>query len=231
MQFGISPFGIWRPKNPPQIKGFDAYKEIYVDSRLWLVDGWVDYLAPQLYWPITKPEQSFPALLNWWRAQNVKGRHLWPVLADSSVGGKFSDDEIPRQIQIVRQQSDAAKSISPPHRLGKPRAQRLRPRRLCAARTRADDAVDPAPAPLKPKLAVDAVTNSAHVRWKNPGNEPVRWWVLQSRADAAWTTEIFPASRDGFLSGQRRSRRRGRPRRRPSGKFERAGGVDQEMKN
>ena len=33
VKFGISPFGIWRPQNPPSIKGFDAYAEIFADSR------------------------------------------------------------------------------------------------------------------------------------------------------------------------------------------------------
>ena len=61
VQFGVSPFGIWRPKNPPPIAGLDAYEKIYADSRKWLADGWVDYLAPQLYWAVASPEQSFPA--------------------------------------------------------------------------------------------------------------------------------------------------------------------------
>src|SRR5439155_12975573 len=29
-------------------------------ARLWLANGWVDYLAPQLYCPINAPQQSFP---------------------------------------------------------------------------------------------------------------------------------------------------------------------------
>ena len=66
VKVGISPFGIWRPGNPPQIKGFDAYAEIYADSKKWLQNGWVDYLAPQLYWPIAPPDQSFPVLYDWW---------------------------------------------------------------------------------------------------------------------------------------------------------------------
>ena len=74
MKFGVSPFGIWRPGNPPQIKGFDSYAELYADSRKWLANGWVDYFAPQLYWAIDPPEQSFPVLLKWWAEQNAKGR-------------------------------------------------------------------------------------------------------------------------------------------------------------
>ena len=81
VQVGISPFGIWRPGNPPQIQGFDAYQEIYADSKKWLQNGWADYFAPQLYWPIAQTAQSFPVLLDWWVSQNTKGRHVWPGLA------------------------------------------------------------------------------------------------------------------------------------------------------
>jgi uncharacterized lipoprotein YddW (UPF0748 family) len=49
---GISPFGIWRPGAAPGVYGLDAYSEIYADSRRWLREGWLDYLAPQLYWQL-----------------------------------------------------------------------------------------------------------------------------------------------------------------------------------
>ena len=49
VKFGVSPFGIWRPNNPPQIQGYDAYANLYADSRKWLAKGWVDYFAPQLF--------------------------------------------------------------------------------------------------------------------------------------------------------------------------------------
>ena len=74
VRVGISPFGIWRPGRPAQVKGFDAYEEISADARTWLQRGWVDYLAPQLYWPIDQREQSFPALLAWWAGQNTEGQ-------------------------------------------------------------------------------------------------------------------------------------------------------------
>ena len=78
VKFGVSPFGIWRPANPPSISGFDAYNELFADSRKWLAEGWVDYLAPQLYWPIDQKAQSFPVLLRWWAEQNTRHRNLFP---------------------------------------------------------------------------------------------------------------------------------------------------------
>ena len=88
VKFGISPFGIWRPGYPPSIAGFDQYNELYADARLWLNKGWVDYLSPQLYWPISRIKQSFPVLLGWWSGENTLHRHLWPGISigrDTSV--------------------------------------------------------------------------------------------------------------------------------------------------
>src|SRR5205085_43385 len=89
VKFGISPFGIWRPKNPPQVEGLDAYQTLYADSRKWLSEGWCDYCAPQLYWSIDAREQSFPMLLKWWADQNPKGRHVLAGLDDAKTLGKW----------------------------------------------------------------------------------------------------------------------------------------------
>ena len=201
VQFGISPFGIWRPKNPPPITGMDAYEKIYADSRKWLVNGWVDYLAPQLYWPIASREQSFPVLFNWWESQNPDLRHIWPALADSSVGTKFPAGEIPHQIQITRQRSDPGtvhyhlrSVLENPALAADVQSQYALPALVPASPWIA------APTPMKPKLTVDIGESSAHIRWENLTGEPPRWWLLQSRANGNWTTRIFPASRtDAYL--------------------------------
>ena len=52
VKFGISPFGIYRPGIPPGIVGFDQFGDLYADPKLWIERGWVDYLAPQLYWRV-----------------------------------------------------------------------------------------------------------------------------------------------------------------------------------
>ena len=114
VKVGISPFGIWRPGHPPQIKGFDQYNEIYADARKWLQAGWVDYFTPQLYWKIGPPEQSFPALLDWWCDQNGHGRHIWPGLYTSRLLGRNSDwsaDEIIAQIWATRAQNGATGTV------------------------------------------------------------------------------------------------------------------------
>src|SRR5665213_926532 len=106
VKFGISPFGIWRPYQPPPISGFDAYDKLYCDSRQWLAEGWLDYCAPQLYWPVEQKAQSFPVLLQWWAGQNLRHRTL---LAGMKVGGwkDVADDakEEAREIELTRRQS------------------------------------------------------------------------------------------------------------------------------
>ncbi len=82
---GISPFGIWRPNRPPQVRGFDAYASLYADARLWLREGWCDYMSPQLYWKAEAPQQPYARLLDWWIDQNDQSRHIWPGLNASRV--------------------------------------------------------------------------------------------------------------------------------------------------
>jgi uncharacterized lipoprotein YddW (UPF0748 family) len=103
VKFGISPFGIYRPGQPPQIKGLDQYEAIYADPKKWLDEGWVDYMAPQLYWRIDPPEQSYSALLQWWTENNPKKRHIYPGNRLSVLDGKdWPISEYERQVNITR---------------------------------------------------------------------------------------------------------------------------------
>ena len=103
VKFGISPFGIYRPGQPAQIKGLDQYEAIYADPKKWLEEGWVDYMAPQLYWRIDPPEQSYSALLQWWTENNPKQRHIYPGNRLSVLDGKdWPISEYERQVEITR---------------------------------------------------------------------------------------------------------------------------------
>ena len=104
VRVGISPFGIWRPGVPEGIEaGIDSYEQLGCDARKWLANGWVDYLAPQLYWRDQPRKQSFSALLAWWRQQG--SRPVWPGIATTRIGG--SEDgrpatEIIKQVELSR---------------------------------------------------------------------------------------------------------------------------------
>jgi len=102
---GISPFGIWRPGHPPGVTGLDSYSEVFADTRRWLREGWVDYLAPQLYWPLDNYQERFTKLDAWWRGENVLGRHVWPGLFTMRVDSRndpWPADEIAHEVDALR---------------------------------------------------------------------------------------------------------------------------------
>ncbi|HEY2329900.1 MAG TPA: family 10 glycosylhydrolase [Verrucomicrobiae bacterium] len=198
VQFGISPFGVWRPGVPAGIspKALDACGKLYADARLWLANGWVDYLAPQLYWPIAQREESFPALLQWWRQQNNQKHHVFAALNDAGVGTKFSADEIARQIQAVRTQTSNGgevhyhlRSITDNPAL----AAVVRVQYALPALVPVTTWLDSTP-PEKPGLTVTGGNNSTSIGWENGGAEPAQWWLLQVCRSNLWTTEILPAA-------------------------------------
>ncbi len=83
--FGISPFGIWRNKIQDaqmgsNTNGLSSYDQLYANSLLWLEKGWIDYIAPQLYWDRHFGKANYDTLLNWWN-HHTFGRQLYIGLA------------------------------------------------------------------------------------------------------------------------------------------------------
>jgi len=111
VRFGISPFGLGRPdRRPPGIAGFSQYDKLYADAETWLENGWLDYLSPQLYWPIAQAPQAYGVLLDYWVAQNRQSRHIWPGLYTSRIGAptkSYAPDEIVQQIGLTRSRPKA----------------------------------------------------------------------------------------------------------------------------
>lgn len=103
VKFGLSPFGIWKPGYPAGVTGSSQYDELYADAKLWLNKGWIDYFAPQLYWPIEPQRQSFTALLKWWQSENTHNRHLWPGLNTVEVKSPDRPREIVNQVHATRE--------------------------------------------------------------------------------------------------------------------------------
>ena len=77
IKFGISPFGVWR-NSSVDARGSDTkagqtcYDDLYADILLWLKEGWIDYVAPQLYWEIGHKLCDYATLL-----ELVEQQHLW----------------------------------------------------------------------------------------------------------------------------------------------------------
>ncbi|MES2996995.1 MAG: family 10 glycosylhydrolase [Verrucomicrobiota bacterium] len=202
VRVGISPFGIWRPGVPEGIEaGLDAYEQLASDSRKWLAHGWVDYLAPQLYWRITPAKQSFPALLGWWRQQG--SRPVWPGIATSRIDS--SEDPGRPASEIINQ-------IALSRRIGKNwnghihwSAKALLSNRGGIADHLTDSyaghaAVPPMPwinpnPPAAPRTAAVWHGASTLVTWHNdPGIERI---FIQTRNAGIWKTEAIRNARSG----------------------------------
>lgn len=109
VRYGISPFGIYRPGIPEGITGFDQYEGLYTDPLRWMQEGWVDYLAPQLYWPTTQQAQAYGALIDWWASVTTGGRHIFAGNYLSKLGSEdvWSVDEFRAQLQLSRDHAAA----------------------------------------------------------------------------------------------------------------------------
>jgi uncharacterized lipoprotein YddW (UPF0748 family) len=204
IKVGLSPFGIWRPGNPPGVAGLDAYAAIYADSRKWLQQGWVDYLAPQLYWANSAPQQSFSGLLDWWISQNTLGRNLWPGLAAYRVGdgtaNAFSVTEIADQIRLARARPGATGELlyntnSTLKKNGGAVAASIAPLYANVAIVPASPWLDSIP-PSPPTVSVSGATVSI----VPGGGEAARWWLVRTRSDGTWrTTLVFGDQRSVSL--------------------------------
>ena len=76
VRFGVSPFGIWRNKSSDprgsESSGLQNYDDLYADVLLWAKNGWIDYLAPQLYWTLDMTAAPSRKLAKWWN-DNANG--------------------------------------------------------------------------------------------------------------------------------------------------------------
>lgn len=198
---GISPFGIYRPGFPAQIQGFDQYAELYADPRAWLANGWLDYLAPQLYWRIDASGQSFPVLLKWWAENNPRQRQIVAGLNSAALGvaGQagpgsrgWPASEIERQIQLTRQQAGVAGHIhwnmTALLRNKAGVVGQLTDEYSAVALPPAISAGKPAP---RPALAVSDRGTGVRLQWSAPGKEAPRFWLLQTKRAGAWHTEVL----------------------------------------
>ncbi|MCC6462402.1 MAG: family 10 glycosylhydrolase [Saprospiraceae bacterium] len=113
VRFGVSPFGVWRnadqdPANGSQTRaGITCYDDLYADVLKWMQSGWIDYVAPQLYWSIGFPPADYEVLLDWW-SKHTYGKQLYAGHAAYKINNFPADpnwtkpDEINRQLALNR---------------------------------------------------------------------------------------------------------------------------------
>lgn len=198
VKFGISPFQLWRPGNPPSVTtGLDAYATLYADSRKWFMNGWVDYLTPQLYRRVDE-ERSYGLLLRWWAGQNAQQRHLWPGLYTSGVrtgaATEWRRGELVAQVLATRDQPMADGEVHFSMEAF------LTDRDSVGTVLRRTVYAQPALVPESPWMmngTPDApVTSFRHTATGDSllivttPRSGTRWWVVQFRAGGAWETHI-----------------------------------------
>lgn len=120
VKFGISPFSVWRNKSVDPLgsdtrAGQTCYDDLYADVKLWLAEGWIDYIAPQLYFSIGYGLVSYDIALDWWRA-NANRRHIYvghgAYKINNNADTLWNDaNQIPSQINLNRKFEDVHGSI------------------------------------------------------------------------------------------------------------------------
>ena len=114
VEFGISPFGVWRNASVDSTgsattAGITNFDDLYADIRLWIRKGWIDYVLPQLYWEIGKKAADYEVLAHWW-ANEVRGTNckLYIGMAPYRLEGASAKspwgqgNEIKRQMELNR---------------------------------------------------------------------------------------------------------------------------------
>lgn len=120
VKFGVAPFPVWRNKwddkrGSETNRTSGTYDHYFADTRKWIEAGWVDYMAPQMYWGTKFERIKYNNITSWWN-DNSFGRHIYIghafyKLTDTT--GEASSDpswenpyEINDQIRFAREQEN-----------------------------------------------------------------------------------------------------------------------------
>jgi len=121
VKFGISPVGVWRnasvdPSGSQTAGGQTSYDNLYADTKKWVQNGWIDYIAPQIYFSFEFGKVPYKVLADWWTKHSYD-RHLYighaayRVKAGSNEVGWEKANQIPRQVKYNRSKPQITGSI------------------------------------------------------------------------------------------------------------------------
>ncbi|RYZ21926.1 MAG: hypothetical protein EOO16_11060 [Chitinophagaceae bacterium] len=202
VKFGLSPFGIYRPGQPETACCFDQYDILYADAKLWLNKGWIDYFAPQLYWPITRPQQSFPVLLGWWKGENTMGRHLWPGINVGTDTSAKNVTEVMNQLMISRGMLPDSKGVihwsigqvfKSPNMANALLNGPYKREALVPASPWLDDRK-----PAAPVATTTRREDAVNVSWSHPEAGDVFRWVIYMKHGNNWSYRILDAGERAY---------------------------------
>ena len=110
IRFGVSPFGIWANKasmaEGSDTRGGESYNQHYADTRKWVKLGWLDYIAPQIYWHIGHNLADYATLVDWW-SETVNGTDVDLYIGHAAyrVGAEGENKAWATPAELVRQLS------------------------------------------------------------------------------------------------------------------------------
>ncbi len=139
LRFGIGPAGVWSTSahnvydenysscdNISACPGsWDVYSDLFCDGAAWLKRGYIDYIAPQLYWPMLSTSDgyyarsAFDKICPWWANLAFRYNRHFYVSQDvasnkttASPNARFnSPDEITAQMNALRNNGKVKGSI------------------------------------------------------------------------------------------------------------------------
>ena len=99
VKFGVSPFGVWMnqvndPLGSATQAGVQTYTDLYADTRRWVLEEWIDYICPQVYWAESLAVADYNVIVDWW-SNVVAGRnvHLYVGQATYKIGASTQSPE------------------------------------------------------------------------------------------------------------------------------------------
>lgn len=119
VKFGISPFGIWRNSGTDPLgsdtRGSQSYDDQFADTRKWVLEGWLDYINPQIYWQIGLAVADYSALVPWWAevaAQSGTQLYIGEGLYKMTSGVFTDPAEMTKHIDLCR---EVSRDVGPIH--------------------------------------------------------------------------------------------------------------------
>ncbi|MCL2528399.1 MAG: family 10 glycosylhydrolase, partial [Defluviitaleaceae bacterium] len=118
VRFGVSPTAIWQnittdPRGS-NTRGMESYHQLYADTRRWVIDGLVDYIAPQIYWYAGYERADYETVLRWWEdltAGTDVDLYIGLAIYREVLGRANWDGEINRQLQRNAESDEVRGSI------------------------------------------------------------------------------------------------------------------------
>ncbi len=111
VQFGISPFGVWRNQDKDSTgsatkAGQTCYDDLYANVLKWQKEKWIDYVVPQIYWSIGFEVADYKVLAEWWN-KNSHDVQVYIGQATYRIGNNKDEhwkepNQLPKQIRLNR---------------------------------------------------------------------------------------------------------------------------------